>query len=522
MRDKLRLYFQARYPGIAIRTDEELRAMTEITAASKGLHDEVYVWTATDGLVGQKKIESHPDAPLAELAEDDSTDPAVAARWRPADDAKVLYVFKDLQVFNCSTDDPDPTLVRALKELLQWAPEAGCGVVFLGESFTPSPVFSRMVQVLDFALPDAENLDKILRGIEGALDESKMSRPKLGNGERERVIQAALGLSTTEAENAFSLSICEKGAFDPAVIGREKCLAVRRSGMMEYLDELPSIKDIGGLDLLKGFIARSAAAFGRKAREYGLSAPRGILIVGVPGTGKSLSAKAAGSVLGLSTLRFDLGAVFGKYVGESESRIRAALATAEAVAPCVLWIDEVEGGLAGAGGSGDLDSGVAKRVYKTFATWMQERHRPVYLVLTANDVSALPAELLRAGRLDAVFFVDLPSEAEREEILRIHLKRARPKLKIDLGKLVAATKDHTGAEIEEIVRQGILLAAAEDWREPTEKDFLRAAAEVVPLSRTAAERIKSIREWGAARARPASSGTKRPAGVARGTGRMFT
>jgi SpoVK/Ycf46/Vps4 family AAA+-type ATPase len=319
------------------------------------------------------------------------------------------------------------------------------------------------------------------------------------------VIRALSGLTTTEAENALSLSFVEVDGFDSKIIYREKIKAVRKSGLLDIVEPDPrGLEAIGGLEVLKDWIRQRKRAWSPEAKEFGLPDPKGCLLVGVPGSGKSLCAKVIGTVLGQPTVRLDIGSLFNSLVGESESRARGALRLAEAIAPCVLWIDEIDKGMAGAGGSGSGDSGVTKRVFGTFISWMQEHKRPVFMVATANDVTNLPPEFLRKGRFDEIFAVDLPTQEERKVILSIHLAaKKRDRANFDIDAVSQATNGFTGSEIESAVVQG-LFRAFDEGKEMNTQHLLAAANEIVPLAVTAKEQIDGIREWARNRARFAS------------------
>ena len=354
----------------------------------------------------------------------------------------------------------------------------------------------------DYALPSKDDLKGIAEAI-------AKSAGKKFNGDAEDVLRALSGLSTTEAENALALSMVEAKKFCPEIISREKVQGVKKSGLLEIVEPDPRGLDaIGGLDVLKNWITKRKRAFTKEAQEYGLPAPKGIMLVGVPGSGKSLSAKAIGIALSVPTVKLDIGALFNSLVGESEARTRDALKLAEAMAPCVLWTDEIEKGLAGSSGSGSGDSGVTKRVFGTVISWMQERKRPVFLVATANDISGLPPELLRKGRFDEIFAVDLPNDDERTAIFKIHLnKRKRTVLaeQMEPGSVpVLSTEGFTGSEIENVIEEA-MFNAFDEGRDITMTDLMDAAVATTPLSQTAKEKIEAIREWAKNRARFAST-----------------
>ena len=311
-----------------------------------------------------------------------------------------------------------------------------------------------------------------------------------------------------ETEKAFSLAYIESGKLTGAevpLIIREKESVIKKSGYLEYFHPKEEMKDVGGLDNLKGWLEKRGRAFEKGAADFGLSYPRGILLLGIPGTGKSLTAKAIGNLWRFPLLRLDMGKIFGGIVGESEKNIRGALNIAEAIAPSILWIDEIEKAMSGISSSGSSDGGTTSRVLGTFLTWMQEKSKPVFVVATANNISQLPPELLRKGRVDEIFFVDLPTSSEREEIIKIHLaKKKREPKEFDIAKLAKESKGFSGAELEEAVKEA-LFQAFDDGRQVSDKDISNALSKTYPLAKTMFETIKDIRTWAKSRAVPASS-----------------
>jgi SpoVK/Ycf46/Vps4 family AAA+-type ATPase len=340
--------------------------------------------------------------------------------------------------------------------------------------------------------------------------EREITVPKNKSKRAELILEAAraaIGLDELGAESAMALSMATAEAIDIKIIQAQKEQEVRKSDVLEFFPVDETIEHIGGFDYFKEWLSRRSKGFSAEAREYGLPYPKGMLIVGPAGTGKSLTAKATAAFLKLPLLRLDMGKVFRSLVGESEAAIRMALQVAEAVSPVVLWMDEVEKGLAGMRGSGELDSGVTGRVVSTVLTWRQETKYPVMLVATANDVAALPAMVYRKGRLDEVWATDLPEEHEREEIFGIHIeKRGRDRDDYDLALLAARTDDFTGAEIEGCIEDAMFLAFDEDEEFETEH-ILKSISETVPQAKRDAEELIAIREWVATRARRVSSGS---------------
>jgi SpoVK/Ycf46/Vps4 family AAA+-type ATPase len=335
----------------------------------------------------------------------------------------------------------------------------------------------------------------------------KQVKIELDDAGRDRLLQAALGLTLGEAENVFAKIIVKDERLsgdDVNEVLSEKQQIIRKSGLLEYYATTECFENVGGLAILKDWLNKRAVAFTAEAREFGLPPPKGILMLGVQGCGKSLCAKAVSNQWQLPLLRFDMGRMFGSFVGSSEENVRRAISVAESVAPAILWVDEIDKAFAGSQGSAASDGGTTARVFGTFLTWLSEKIAPVFVVATANDISQLPPELLRKGRLDEIFFVDLPSKEERAEVFQIHLtKRSRDASQFDVEALVEATKDFSGAEIEEAIISA-LYEAFYAQEQLTTEHILAVLGQTVPLARTMAEQIQSLRKWAEGRARDAS------------------
>jgi SpoVK/Ycf46/Vps4 family AAA+-type ATPase len=370
--------------------------------------------------------------------------------------------------------------------------------------FVPEEL-SKELPVIEVDLPDRDTIaviaDSVVAEYADYCVETEIT-PKL--------LESALGLTVMEARLAFAKAIIQNRKLTeeeiPLIIS-EKEQIIKKSGLLEYFHPKEYLSSVGGLENLKEWIHRRGNAYSDEAREFGLNTPRGVLLLGVPGCGKSLTAKAIANEWKFPLLRFDLGKVFGGIVGESERNIRYALDVAKTISPCVLWIDEIEKGLSGSQSSGRTDGGTSARVFGTFLTWMQEKKEPVFVVATANDISSLPPELLRKGRFDEIFFVDLPSAGERENIFKIHLKnknRDAAALGLDMAKLVKASEGFSGAEIEEVVSEALFNAYAEGQHDLEMKNLLECIEATSPLSRTMAETIANLRKWAEQRARLAS------------------
>jgi AAA+ superfamily predicted ATPase len=485
----LSTYLRAGYPGIAIVTAEEARAESEIAAVCRENNRVLHAWSSTEGLVdvAESRVTPCPD-PLDALQILDG----LFSRQEP----QTVVLLRDLQLH---MEHSDPMLTRRLKDTLRVAKTNGHTLILLGCRINLPPELDHEITRIDLALPGNAQLATVLDGIiaSGGIPEPAVEI-------REAALQSALGLTTTEAENAFALSVVETAAISPAVIAREKARTLRKNGLIEIVGTETSLDDIGGLENLKTWLTRRAGAFGESAKSYGLPAPKGLLIVGIPGTGKSLTAKATASAFGLPLLRLDMGRVFGGIVGQSEANLRAVIQTAEAIAPCVLWIDEIEKGFSGSQSSGSTDGGTSSRVFGSFLSWMQEKTKAVFVVATANDVSKLPPEFLRKGRFDELFFVDLPDAQERSQIWDIVIKRhGREPGDYDASALSKTCEQFTGAEIEAVFTDALHEGYA-DGREPAAKDILDAMASTVPLAQLMDGQIAALRQWAKGRARPAA------------------
>ncbi len=496
-------YLQAGYPGLAVITTEEARAETEIGTVCTALNRQLHAWSSTEGLVdlSEGRITQCADPLDAfQLLEE------LFAKREP----QTVVLLRDLQLH---MDQTDPMLIRRIKDILRIAKTSGHALILLGCRLNLPAEIDHEITRIEFGLPDASALSAVMDGIIASA-----GLPELEPAVRESALANSLGLTTTEAENVYALSVVEAKAIDPAIIAREKANALKRNGLVEIVQSNTRLEDVGGLENLKQWLVRRAGAFGQAAKVYGLPAPKGLLIVGIPGTGKSLTAKATASAFGLPLLRLDMGRVFGGIVGQSEANLRAVIQTAEAIAPCVLWIDEIEKGFSGSKSSGGSDGGTSSRVFGSFLSWMQEKEKPVFVVATANDVSQLPPEFLRKGRFDEMFFVDLPDAAERSQIWEIVIARhGRLTTDFDTTALGKSAEQFTGAEIDAVFVDALYDAFLEN-REPTDLDMVNAMTRMVPLANLMDGQIAALRNWAKGRARSAA-GEKRT-GPARNSRRI--
>ena len=454
------------------------------------------VWSQSTGLLacnenGEVSVE-----------DDAAIDPLEVLRQIHSSDEDGVWLLEDFQPFLREEHHP---LLRWLREIAR-LPASPRKVVVLSTPLPGLPMDLRKeIPTIELDLPGVGDLRVVLQDAAAALGVRASSD--------EALLDAARGLTVMEARLAFGKAAAELGRLDHGavpLVAQEKERIIKQSEVLEYYPTDARLTDVGGLDQLKEWLDRRGRAFGAGARDFGLDAPKGVLLLGVQGCGKSLLAKAIAATWQFPLLRFDMGKVFGGIVGQSEGNIRTALQVAQALAPCVLWIDEIEKGLAGMGSSDQTDGGTTARVVGTLLTWMQEKKDPVFVVATANRIDMLPPELLRKGRFDEIFFVDLPTRAIREEILSIHLnKKRRDPKDFALADLAARSVGFSGAELEEAVREGLYDAFAEG-RELHSDHIARALDKTFPLSRTMRDQIDNLRQWAKVRARLAAGEPPEP------------
>jgi len=497
---------KARFPLLYISTWEEERAVMVLNglATNESLIKtprQVFTWSLTTGLIGDgpaAKEETKAPLKALELIEK-CPDPAV-------------FILKDFHIyFGAQGRAVDFQVIRRVRDLvpvLKQSPRPK-NVIFVSPTLVLPNDLQKDVTVVDFDLPGFDEIKSVLDEMVAANRQSGRIVIDLKEHEAERLAQAALGLTLQEAENAFARAMVQDGRLDihdVEVILDEKQQIIKKTQILEFIKSDLNMEDVGGLENLKRWLQKRDKSWLEEAQKYCLPAPKGVLITGVPGCGKSLIAKAISAMWQLPLLRLDIGRIFSGVVGSSEENVRTAIRTAEAIAPAILWIDEIEKGFSGTGSSGD--SGTSTRVFGTFLTWMQEKTKPVFVIATANNIHALPPEMLRKGRFDEIFFVDLPTRKERTDIFLLHIKKRLKNKKVVgefqlrtsiLERLADMTEGFVGAEIEHVVIAALFEAFSED-RSIRIDDFEKAIRNTVPLSVTQAEQIRSIREWANVRA----------------------
>ena len=485
--DQLDLLIRARTPILWIRSLEEERVDGLLEQAAQRLGGRTLLrWDFIDGLSGAPNRSGEATRnPMAALACLDTLPPEQGA----------LLVLRDFHRY-CE----DAGVCRRLRNLASSLRQAPRTLVITAPDWAIPRELEDSITLLDLPLPGAEEIRQLLSTIAGA------SGYPMAPAVCEQLTAACHGLSEQRVRQLAARALARRGQLgeaDLAEVLEEKRQAIAKSELLEYCPSEASPADIGGLDALKHWLEQRHMAFSEEAMRYGLPLPRGVLLVGPQGTGKSLTAKAIAHSWSMPLLRLDVGRLFAGLVGASEARTRDMIQRAEAMAPCVLWIDEIDKGF---GGDSRSDGGTSQRVLGTVLTWMAEKTSAVFVVATANGVDKLPGELLRKGRFDEIFLLDLPSADERRSILDLQLRRRRPKHSITLEVLVDRTAGFSGAELEQTVIEAMHLAFAEQ-REFGEADLIAAASQVVPLSRTAREQLEALQAWASGgRARPASRG----------------
>lgn len=494
------ILIRARYPLIYVVSYEEQRVLKALHEMAQERSKELLFWSITCGI---HKPQDAPGSSQPLKVDEQTRDPIAALNHIERKPDPAIIVLKDFHPYLS-----DNTVVRKLRDLVDNLKETYETVVILSPVLSIPVELEKDIAVVDFDLPDTKEINSLLDEIIEVIGKTPDLKVNLDAETKEKLVNAALGLTLNEAENAFARAIVVDKTLGPEDIEKilsEKEQVIRKSGILEYYHTVEGLGDVGGLDSLKDWLNKRSVAFTEKAKQFGLPQPKGILLIGVQGCGKSLTAKAISNLWKLPLLRFDVGRVFSGIVGSSEENMRKAIRTAESVAPVILWIDEIEKSLSGVQSSGFSDAGTSARVFSTFLTWLQEKKKPVFVISTANNISLLPPELLRKGRFDEIFFIDLPSREERKAIFSIHIKkRNRNPDNFDLEALIRDSDGFSGAEIEQAVISS-LFDAFVDGRDIETRDILKSLKDSVPLSRTMREEIQRLRDWADTRARPASN-----------------
>jgi hypothetical protein len=554
--DRLKVLINSSTPIVVMETSEEMLAVNTVRRACADLNMATFEWTVADGLVRsgsnapaeapKMAMQAHADqatvwtslgknqpptrtilspgsgeaerltrAIMGSMGNESAAAPSGGSIYNSRDPAQALANMESMTVeavfilkdFHRHMDDP--AVVRRLRDVGQKFSSNRRTVVITAPEITVPPELAKLVEYFDLPLPDRDRLHEIVHETFIRLSKTYTLKLQLDAAGVDAISANLRGLTEEEAERAVSQALVTRYALCPETITdvlEAKKQILRHSGMLEFIEALDNMASVGGLENLKHWLQQRRGAWEDTARDFGLEPPRGMIILGVQGCGKSLCARAVAGEWKLPLVKFDTSAVYDKYIGETEKRIRKVFQVAEGLAPCVLWIDELEKVFAGSGpDSASADAGVSSRLLGSFLSWMQDRKSPVFVAATCNNVTVLPPELIRKGRFDELFFVDLPNQAERKQIFSISLaRRKRNPAEFDLEQVASAAKGYSGAEIDAAV-QGALYAAYSGKTALTTKLLLDALAQTVPLSTTRAEEIAELREWAKTRAVPATA-----------------
>jgi len=521
--ERLKVLLNSSTPIVVMETVEEMRAVSLVRSACTELNLAVFEWSIADGLVRSGAGDSPQPAGTLQMRIDASrhtADPSApesskSAIYNTADPVQALanmqtmsleaaFILKD---FHRHMDNP--VVVRRLRDVGQKFSANRRTVILTAPDITMPPELVSLVEYLDLPLPDQLRLREIIEATYKRLSANHTLQLRLTGDGVDAMASNLRGLTEEEADRAISQAVVARYSLCPETVTdvlEAKKELLRHSGMLEFVDASQNLGDVGGLDNLKHWLAQRRGAWESSAKAFGLEPPKGVIILGVQGCGKSLCARAIAGEWKLPLVKFDTAAIFDKYIGETEKRIQKVFRVAEGLAPCILWIDELEKVFAGSGpDSASADAGVSSRLLASFLSWMQDRKAPVFVAATCNNVNALPPELIRKGRFDELFFVDLPNQAERQQIFSIQLtRRKRNPAEFDLQRVAAAARGFSGAEIDAAV-QTALYASFSSKQQLSNDALLEALRTTVPLSTTRAEEIQTLRAWARERAVPASN-----------------
>ncbi len=483
--EKLDLMLRARYPLLYIVSGEEdaIEDIFYYLADCPESQRDLIIWDIVRGWDDNGSAKGSLMAALDRIRKADRNE-------------SILFVLRDIHfILKYPLADRNAPVIREIKNLTKELKRSRNALIITSHSLEIPQEFAEEVTVIDFPLPDAKEIDYLITQTVAP------DRLKVKALAKEKLVKACCGLSRARISRILAKALAAKEEVNESDIDavlEEKKQAIRQTGILEFYSPKESLKSVGGLDNLKEWVKMRQNAFTEEARSYGIPNPKGLLLVGIQGTGKSLSAKTIAREWRLPLLRLDAGRLFGGIVGESESRVRQTIQLAEAMSPCVLWMDEIDKAFGNISSGVDGDSGTSRRVFGALITWMQEKTSPVFIVATANNVGILPAELLRKGRFDEIFFLNLPTDRERQDIFKVHLQRLRPARvrDFDLTKLARFAVNFSGAEIEQAIVDGMYRGFAQK-RDFTTEDILIAIEETVPLAAIASQQIEALKQWAA-------------------------
>lgn len=497
-------YLKARYSLVVIESFEEERVLQELSDIAKEIHHLLFVWNSTEGVTLNGNV-------VGEKTYDLKTAIDFCENKAKENNSRCLFVFCDGH--NYLDSKSNAIYRRRLKDFAINIRRKGykCNCIIVCPSFDISNDLQKEITLLDFPLPDRNEVKAIITSNINQYRKFDSVTINVDNNTLEKFVDASIGLTRLEIENCLAKALVSNHQLNESDIKsilNEKKQIIRKTGILEFIDTNLDLNDVGGLETLKRWLDLRSHCFDVDAINFGIAPPKGVLLTGVPGCGKSLTAKCVASAWNMPLLRLDMGKIFQGLVGSSESNMRLALKTAEAISPCILWIDEIEKGMSGAnGGSGD--GGTSTRVFGTLLTWMQEKTHPVFVFATANNINGLPPELLRKGRFDEIFFVDFPSKEERKKILQIHIEKIKRNVsKYDLNKLADMSGESTfgkdvvlaGAELETWVADSLIEAYSRKIGGDTNadlsmSDFESTINRMVPMGQMRKEEFTRLRQW---------------------------
>lgn len=452
-----------------------------------------YIWDCSRGL-----IDIHNEKPETTAVQDITDSEAILSylidtvkKGKHPSSVGRIYLLLDFHKF---LDDATPILERKLKEFAHYS-EAD-SIVIVAPEYICGNTIDKEVTMIDFPYPSKFEIEETLDNIRKRILPTKPKIAEIAEQKKEDIVHAVSGLTIKEARNAFAKTVVQDRTFKISTLLKEKELIVKKSGLLEICNTDLTIDDIGGLEVFKEWLITRRTGFSEDAISFGLPPVRGTLLAGIPGGGKSLSAKAVATLFEMPLLRLDMGAMFGSRVGESERRIRESLKAVESVSPTVLWLDEIEKGVSGTASSGHTDGGTTARVVSTLLTWMQEKKSQVFVIATANKISDIPPEFMRAGRFDEIFFIDLPNTFERADIAGKLLKRKkRNPGNFDLEAIGRCCDGYVGAEIEKAIDNALFSCYHQNKKELTTEDICLEFPKFIPISKSRKEEIDNMRDW---------------------------
>lgn len=482
-----------------VDTFEKDRAISDISDVADTTDRTLYIWSIAQGWtnVDGKSVcdKVKPAAPVEEHLRAILDFPK-----------GVICVLRDFGVYlKHDTYPNDDIIIGWLDELRKIVASVRQTIVFVGPNLDIPKALLHDITRIDFSLPDNNQIDERIQFVCSDVTKADGTKFKLDEAIIPQIVDACRGMTSQQTGDRVALALRKHKNLDTEAIRtiiREKASVIRASGLLTYIEPPEGgLAIVGGYDALKQHILLDQPCFTQEARDFGIEFPRGLMLVGIPGCGKTLLSLAISSELGLPLIAMDVGNLMDKYVGESEGNMREAIKMLESIAPCVLQLDEIEKGF---GGTGDMDGGASRRVFGTFIKWLNDRRSPVYVIATANQVESLPPEFCRKGRFDEIYGLSLPTTTERQEIFSIHLsKRDRKPESFDLDKLAQLTAGYTGADIEQIIKLGLKMAFGVN-KSLSQKHLELAIPQIVPLSKTEAQRIADTQEWCDSHAKPAN------------------